>query len=50
MEKLQVLLNVKVEKRYDPFEVPEVAAACARVEQRLGDEAAWCCGLRAPSR
>ena len=39
MEKLpQVLLNVKVEKRYDPFKVPEVAAACARVEQRLGDE------------
>ena len=39
MEKLpQVLLNVKVAKRYDPFKIPEVAAACAGVEQRLGAE------------
>jgi phosphoglucosamine mutase len=39
MEKLpQVLLNVRVDKRYDPVQVPEVAAALARVEGRLGNE------------
>jgi phosphoglucosamine mutase len=39
MEKLpQVLLNVKVQKRFDPLQLPEVAAACGRVEQRLGAE------------
>jgi phosphoglucosamine mutase len=39
MEKLpQVLLNVRVNKRYDPLQVPEVAAALARVEGRLGNE------------
>ena len=39
MEKLpQVLLNVHVDKRYDPVKVPEVAAALARVEGRLGNE------------
>ena len=39
MEKLpQVLLNVRVDERYDPLQVPEVAAALARVEGRLGTE------------
>ncbi len=39
MEKLpQVLLNVRVGERYDPLQVPEVAAALARVEGRLGTE------------
>jgi phosphoglucosamine mutase len=39
MEKLpQVLLNVRVDERYDPLRVPAVAAALARVEGRLGTE------------
>ena len=39
MEKLpQVLLNVRVDERYDPLQVPEVATALARVEGRLGTE------------
>jgi phosphoglucosamine mutase len=39
MDKLpQVLLNVRVEKRYDPLKVPAVAAVLQRVEGRLGNE------------
>ena len=39
MEKLpQVLLNVRVGKRFDPFTVPEVAAGVQGVEARLGGE------------
>jgi phosphoglucosamine mutase len=38
MEKLpQVLLNVRVARRFDPSQVPEVAAVLARVEGSLGD-------------
>jgi phosphoglucosamine mutase len=32
----QVLLNVKVAKRFDPIAVPAVQAAVARIEERLG--------------
>jgi phosphoglucosamine mutase len=33
----QVLLNVRVGKRFDPSQVPEIRAAVAAVEQELGD-------------
>ncbi|HEY6451103.1 MAG TPA: phosphoglucosamine mutase [Steroidobacteraceae bacterium] len=39
MEKLpQVLLNVEVERRFDPAQVPSIVAAQRRIEQRLGGE------------
>ena len=34
----QVLLNVKVAKRFDPRSVPSVQGAVSRIEGRLGDE------------
>jgi phosphoglucosamine mutase len=34
----QVLLNVKVATRFDPTRVPQVQAAVARIEQRMGEE------------
>ena len=34
----QVLLNVKVAKRYDPTAVPQVQAAVQRIEARMGEE------------
>jgi phosphoglucosamine mutase len=34
----QVLLNVKVAQRFDPTAVPQVQAAVARIEQRMGEE------------
>jgi phosphoglucosamine mutase len=34
----QVLLNVKVAKRFDPGTVPQVQAAVARIEKRMGEE------------
>jgi phosphoglucosamine mutase len=34
----QVLLNVKVAKRFDPSAVPQVQAAVRRIEARMGDE------------
>ena len=39
MEKLpQVLLNVEVERRFDPAHVPTIVAAQRCIEQRLGGE------------
>jgi phosphoglucosamine mutase len=39
MEKLpQVLVNVEVERRFDPAAVPEIQSAVRRVEARLGDQ------------
>jgi phosphoglucosamine mutase len=39
MEKLpQVLLNVTVERRFDPLAVPAVAGAMRKVEQHLGED------------
>jgi phosphoglucosamine mutase len=34
----QVLLNVKVAKRFDPTAVPQVQAAVTRIQQRMGEE------------
>jgi phosphoglucosamine mutase len=34
----QVMINVKVARRFDPLQVPDVVAAASKVEQRLGDE------------
>jgi phosphoglucosamine mutase len=34
----QVLLNVKVARRFDPTTVPKVQAAVTRIEQRLANE------------
>ncbi len=34
----QVLLNVKVAKRFDPTTVPQVQAAVQRIEERMGGE------------
>ena len=34
----QVLLNVKVAKRFDPFKVPAVQEAVQRIEKRLGSD------------
>ncbi len=45
----QVLLNVKVAKRFDPSAVPAVQEALARIERTMGGKGAWCCGLRARS-
>jgi len=39
MQKLpQVLLNVTVERRFDPLSVPAIAGALRKVEQHLGEE------------
>jgi phosphoglucosamine mutase len=39
MEKFpQVLLNVRVETRYDPMQMPTVVEVLRRVEERLGSE------------
>jgi phosphoglucosamine mutase len=34
----QILLNVKVESRFDPNDVPLIQQAVARIEQQLGGE------------
>ncbi len=46
----QVLLNVKVARRFDPTTVPAMQAACAASRGSWPARAGWCCGPPAPNR
>ena len=51
LEKLpQVLINVRVDKRYDPVQVPGWPRRWRGSRAASATRVAWCCAPRAPSR